>query len=440
MFEYALPGIPRFITMLAEWGTAAIFILLLEKRRIRLKTAGKIILWGILFFIIHYLFVTYFQKTFMETILNMIICILLMCCFIGFCAGGNIFAALGYGACAFSMAEFMASAEWFISTLIFGADKSLRDIGPAIFLACCFTLMICGFYYIEKKMISGLCNMNWKQAALFILMAVLTLIISNIGFLLPWAYSGEEIKGTLSVVRGLVDFAAVAIIFLLQRGYQEESIKTELAAINNMLNLQYKQYLDFKMNTEYISRQSHDLKHQIAALRNACTEEEREKYLEEMEWAIKKYDAQQATGNPVLDSILTQKQMQCMQKNIQLICNADGRMLKNLAVRDISIIFGNILDNAMECVAKYENEEDRIIQGSVYIKQGFLMIQFDNRCYEELNFEKGVPVTTKADKNAHGYGITSIIYTVKKNNGHVDVECKDEWFSIRILIPLPSAE
>lgn len=68
------------------------------------------------------------------------------------------------------------------------------------------------------------------------------------------------------------------------------------------------------------------------------------------------------------------------------------------------------------------------------------MIQFDNRCYEELNFEKGVPVTTKADKNAHGYGITSIIYTVKKYNGHVDVECKDEWFSIRILIPLPSAE
>lgn len=137
-----------------------------------------------------------------------------------------------------------------------------------------------------------------------------------------------------------------------------------------------------------------------------------------------------------MDSILTQKQMQCAQKNIQFICNADGRLLQNLAVRDISNIFGNIIDNAMECVAKYEEEEDRIIQGAVYQKNQFLIIRFENCCYEQLKFKKGIPVTTKEDKTRHGYGVTSIIYTVKKYNGHVQIKCEDNWFVIKVLIPI----
>lgn len=170
--------------------------------------------------------------------------------------------------------------------------------------------------------------------------------------------------------------------------------------------------------------------------RNACSPEERESYLKELEAAVQQYDSQKVTGNAVLDSILTQKQMQCAQKNIQFICNADGRLLQNLAVRDISNIFGNIIDNAMECVAKYEEEEDRIIQGAVYQKNQFLIIRFENCCYEQLKFKKGIPVTTKEDKTRHGYGVTSIIYTVKKYNGHVQIKCEDNWFVIKVLIPI----
>ena len=158
--------------------------------------------------------------------------------------------------------------------------------------------------------------------------------------------------------------------------------------------------------------------------------------LKELEAAVQQYDSQKVTGNAVLDSILTQKQMQCAQKNIQFICNADGRLLQNLAVRDISNIFGNIIDNAMECVAKYEEEEDRIIQGAVYQKNQFLIIRFENCCYEQLKFKKGIPVTTKEDKTRHGYGVTSIIYTVKKYNGHVQLKCEDNWFVIKVLIPI----
>ena len=148
MFENELPAIPRLITMLAEWGTAAIFILLLDRRGSRLKKVAGIVLWRIIFFVVHYLSITYFQRSIMEMFTNMILCILLICCFIGSCAKVNICTALGYGAFTFTMAEFMASAEWFISALLFGADRSLHDPGPAVFLAGSFLLMFCGFFYL----------------------------------------------------------------------------------------------------------------------------------------------------------------------------------------------------------------------------------------------------------------------------------------------------
>lgn len=437
MFEAALPGIPRLITALSQWLGITVMILLLEKRKSKIISLVEILLSEIVILTLNFVIVSWLQRTTIEWIIDMVISVLVMIlciwviCEIDFCS------AIGYGMIGFVTGEFAASAEWMLSCWLIGGATLWN--GWAFFILVSSFLLAYGiFYYLERKISEHFADMEKKQTLVFVLIALLAMIVGNLGFYRVDYRTTVEIDASmiLAIIRTLVDFGAIAVILFLQRSWQEESVKKELTAINHMLNLQYKQYLHYKMNTEYISRQCHDLKHQIAALRSACSSEERETYLKELEAAVQQYDSQKVTGNAVLDSILTQKQMQCAQKNIQFICNADGRLLKNLAVRDISNIFGNIIDNAMECVAKYEDEDDRIIQGSVYQKNKFLIIRFENCCYEQLKFEKGVPVTTKEDKNRHGYGVTSIIYTVKKYNGHVQIQCEDNWFVIKVLIPI----
>ncbi len=55
----------------------------------------------------------------------------------------------------------------------------------------------------------------------------------------------------------------------------------------------------------------------------------------------------------------------------------------------------------------------------------------------DIQFENNQPATTKANKEYHGYGIKSIKYTVKKYNGWVTIDTKDNWFKLNVVIPLP---
>ena len=46
-------------------------------------------------------------------------------------------------------------------------------------------------------------------------------------------------------------------------------------------------------------------------------------------------------------------------------------------------------------------------------------------------------MTTKKDKAYHGFGIKSIRYPAEKYGGSVTVAAKDNWFEMKVLLPLP---
>ena len=116
-------------------------------------------------------------------------------------------------------------------------------------------------------------------------------------------------------------------------------------------------------------------------------------------------------------------------------CVADGEKLDFLDVMDICTIFGNILDNAIECELRVKEREKRLIHLVVHTKKDFLVVRCENYCPETLEFQDGLPVTTKADSAYHGYGIKSIRRAAGKYGGAVTVHSGGEWFEITVIIP-----
>lgn len=80
-----------------------------------------------------------------------------------------------------------------------------------------------------------------------------------------------------------------------------------------------------------------------------------------MEQEIRSYEAQNKTGNEVLDTILTSKSLYCQQHGITLTCVADGAALDFMDTMDLCSLFGNALDNAIESVEKLPDSEQRLI-------------------------------------------------------------------------------
>ena len=114
----------------------------------------------------------------------------------------------------------------------------------------------------------------------------------------------------------------------------------------------------------------------------------------------------------------------------------EGQLLNFMEDMDISALFGNMLDNAIESVVKIKEREKRLIALHVIQDKQFIRIRTENYCEENVQFQDGLPITTKKDKRFHGYGMKSMKKIVEKYGGSVVADKKDNWFELKILIPM----
>ena len=238
------------------------------------------------------------------------------------------------------------------------------------------------------------------------------------------------------IILFLLQIVCVFIMYLQNELFRKSAMRQELEVMNLLLKKEQEQYRLSKENIAIINQKCHDLKHQIRAIRKS-KDMDKGQYLKEVEDSIGIYEAIVQTGNEVLDTILTEKSLYCKERGITVSCVAEGELLSFMQTMDLYSLFGNALDNAIEAVEKLIEEDMRQIDVLIHRQQNFLMINVLNPVGEELKFEEGLPVTTKADKNFHGFGMRSMQYIVKKYDGFLNASLEDGCFSLKILIPLP---
>ena len=432
--EHIMPDIPRIYTAIAEWMACMLFILPVKKRFDRVKT-GVLMAAAL---VIQSLFLTmtgsvriYFW------IPCMIIAVLLMIGFIYGCCDISLTDAGYFGMIAFVAAEFTASIEWQIVCFFWNGTV------PAVIIQIMMLVLIYGSVaVILYKMLhmhlpkDGKMGISLKEYISGLVIAIAVFAVSNISFLTENTPFSGRYSFEIGNIRTLVDLGGIAILYAHLTQCCELRVRKELEAVQNVLQNQYVQYKQSRESIELINYKYHDLKHQIAVLRSEEDPKKREEFLNRMEEEIRQYEAQNKTGNKVLDTVLTTKSLYCAKHGITFTCVADGTLLDFMDVMDICSIFGNALDNAIECELKIPDKEKRLIHVTVSKQKQFLILRFENYCEETLQYQEGTPVTTKKEKEFHGYGLKSIQYTVNKYDGAVSVNLEDNWFELKVLIPI----
>lgn len=238
------------------------------------------------------------------------------------------------------------------------------------------------------------------------------------------------------VISYLLQILLVLILYLQNELFKKSAMRQELEAMNILLKKEQEQYKLSKENIALINQKCHDLKHQIRAIRN-MQKEDIGQYLAEIEDTIQIYEALVKTGNEALDTILTEKSLYCKGRGIIISCVADGSQMQFINTVDLYAILGNAIDNAIEAVEKFEQQEKRQIDVLIYRQQNFLVINIINPLKGNLEYEGELPVSIKGDKRFHGFGLRSIRYLVKKYDGCLSVSEEDGCFSLKILMPVP---
>ena len=340
---------------------------------------------------------------------------------------------------AFILGEFSASLEWYLFYFCITVLGLPLNFGiNLLFLFTIHSLILYVMYLLERKYREGykLLKISSREVFTATVLALAVFSVSNISFAFKGTPFSSQFTAEIFIIRTTVDLGGVAILFAYHVVIMEMSVEREMEHLQSLLHMQYETYRISEESVALVNQKYHDLKHQIQLLRTAPPGERME-YLDQMEQQIRTYEAQNKTGNRVLDTILTAKSIQCQNDGISLTCVAEGEALGFMDPMDISALFGNALDNAIESVKKLPNTERRLIHVSAVRQKGFLRIRVENCYHGELHFVNGMPATTKTDSRYHGYGLKSIHSIASRYGGSVTIDAKDGWFELRLLIPIP---
>lgn len=208
-----------------------------------------------------------------------------------------------------------------------------------------------------------------------------------------------------------------------------QELRKNLDVISQMKYNEEKQYELSKENIALINQKCHDLKYFIRNYGNNQTLNPQ--VIEEISQSIEIFDSNIKTGNNALDIIFTEKSLLCYKNNIRFTCIADGKLLSFMDDVDAYSLFGNLVDNAIEALK--DEAQKRVISLIIKGQGDFVSISIQNFFSKKLHFENGLPITTKKDKNYHGYGMQSIKMICEKYNGTLSINTNDNIFSVNIL-------
>ena len=352
---------------------------------------------------------------------------LLICIpFIGFCSSVSVKEAVYCTVVASAMQHF-AYDIYYLYLLHNGKQY-------AVFVLL-YILTYAGIYFLFVRKLSVDGGYEVSRSDLIPLITIVLLVwflsVWNGRFLVPVGN-----LRTYAVTYQICDAICCLYVLWVQVNQREKlGLQKELDGIEAAWHRQKNQYEVTQQTIDSINRKCHDLKHQIRSLRNTENTAEKNEYFDEIEHAIMIYDTALKTNNRALDAVMMEKGLFCRDHQIQLTCMADGSRLDFMKPEDIYAIFGNALDNSIRAVLELEDPGQRIITVKVITQKDIMVIQIQNYYKGTIRFRNGFPLTTKQNKEDHGFGIKSIQYTAEKYNGTMTAQGKDGIFTLQILLP-----
>lgn len=258
-------------------------------------------------------------------------------------------------------------------------------------------------------------------ASLYIILVLLkTYVISN------------NVMGIIIALLLLMNFGTFYLYDVISKMYNEEVEKKWIA----QQNMYYKkQFSIMKSSVKTTRTIKHDLKNHLYMLLALVERDEKENAIQHITEIMNVCELQQEyaqSGNIAIDSILNFKLQQAVEENIKVIAELYIPFEIELSSFDMSVVLGNLLDNAINAVNKIKDH--KYIHVMVKYTKGTLIIKIENTFNGEIEKEGDSICTTHQDKENHGIGLESIKHTLEKYNGSLEVEYGGNIFSALVLM------
>lgn len=183
----------------------------------------------------------------------------------------------------------------------------------------------------------------------------------------------------------------------------------------------------------------HDIKKHLQSIAMLNEQREHDKidaYIRQLILSSNLKEASRLCDHELLNSILCRYMQQCIKDHITLHADIRSRTVDFIASNDLTSLFCNLLDNAIEAAGIVPDSFIEI-NTSKREKTPFVVITVINSCRTNPFLSNGRQLCTqKSDKRRHGFGLKSIRKTVQKYHGSMQMYYNDDTFTFHTIITL----
>lgn len=255
---------------------------------------------------------------------------------------------------------------------------------------------------------------NLTKRLQFIIMALMSAPLIAVFTIIYFLPAGSGVAYPICAAAIFSSFGCIYLVAFICDAVQTAYYVREL-------EMKQSYFKDRMIEEERVRSIYHDMKNHLLILQaKAGAGPEVEASVLALQNQILEYENYYHTGNDFLDIIIRDKAQRAREMQIDFspqIYFEDGSFIDPL---DISTIFGNALDNAIEACEKLPAEQ-RLITIRAELVREMLVILVENNA---LSGKMSSGVTTKKDAFLHGFGVANIRKAVEKYGGECVITCK----------------
>lgn len=235
----------------------------------------------------------------------------------------------------------------------------------------------------------------------------------------------------------VVNLGAFGIYYIIILLSEQQMKNLELEQQNHYLDIEKLEYQALQERIERTRHARHDFRHHIIVMQDYLNHEEYDQlkeYLDTYQKTVPDTNAFLFCQNRAINRVLLFFATQARNNQIDFQVRLSIPETLKVSESDISVLLGNLLENALEaCLEQKEGARRIIITGNGNANSLFFTI--DNTCENEIRKnKKGEFLTTKPTGN--GIGITSVKHIVERYHGVFSAEKNGNMFCVSFMLNL----
>lgn len=268
-----------------------------------------------------------------------------------------------------------------------------------------------------------------KQYALFTLFPALNILVLYMLSILAADKSDNYLMLLMALLLAILNFL---ILYFFDYVAKSEELRRENELMQERMDSQYNYYRQLEEMNEQSQKIMHDIKNHLQIIQ-ALNNGEANKYADKISSIVDNTALKFKSHNKLLNIIINLKMKECENNQITFNYTVEDTDLSFINDIDITAIFANLLDNAIEACNRI-SYGDKTIELRVYRHNDMLVITLINTFNAVALNDNGEYLSSK--KGHKALGLSNVKQAVSNYNGDFNIQVEGNHFVSSIIFPV----